>query len=484
MPVSDPHALLERLISEPTENEWLEFKVGNVKPEEIGETVSALANGAMLRDRERAFIVFGVEDKTHRKVGTPIRLSKLKKGSESFSNWITRLIEPRLMMEFLDFELDDLQFSILTIEPTYERPVKFSGTAYLRVGENTKRLAHLPSHERALWLATGRRKFEDAIALTNQDDAQVLEKLNVDIIYELRGDPKPANDSELIRQLLSRGFLIDNMEGRYDITNLGAIILAKDITRFPSVKGKSIRIINYAGTDKRKSEFEQDGIKGYAVGFAGMMGFIMRRLPAEETYTSGVRRMVPLCPETAVREVIANALIHQDFTMAGIGPVIEIYSDRIEVINPGNSLIEVDRMIDERQSRNEKLASTMRMFGLCEERGGGLDKALIEIEHRGLPAPEFHSSKNAMRVTLFGHKSFREMSKQERLRACFYHCVLRWLTHDYMNNSSLRQRFALPNEDYQAVSAVISEALKMGRIAPADPNQGNKYARYIPYWAA
>lgn len=484
MPTADPHALLERLIGESSENDWLEFKVGNVQPEKVGKLVSALANAAMLNDRDWAFIVFGVEDKTHKKVGTTVNLAKLKKGNESFANWITRMMDPKLMLEFLNLEVDGKQFAIITIEPTYDRPVKFSGTAYLRIGENTKNLANLPSHERSLWLATGRRKFEDAIALTNQTVEQLFEKLDVKVIYDLTADPRPSNNDAMIQRLLNLQFIRNSIEGRYDITNLGAILLALEIANFPSVENKSIRIIKYAGIDKRKSEFEQEGRKGYAVGFATMMRFIMERIPTEETYIDGVRRMVPMCPEVAIREVIANALIHQDFTMTGSGPVVEIYDNRVEVINPGNSLIDVDRMIDERQSRNEKLARAMRTLGLCEERGGGLDKVLFELEAQGLPAPEFHSSEKAMRVTLFGPKSFRDLSKKERLRACYYHCVIRWITHDNMSNTSLRQRFRLQDSEYQAVSAVISEAQKEGRITPADPNQGNRNARYIPYWAS
>src|SRR5690348_15492018 len=193
------------------------------------------------------------------------------------------------------------------------------------------------------------------------------------------------------------------------------------------------------------------------------MKFIADSLPQEEKYVNGIRQMIPVYPETAIREVIANALIHQDFTISGAGPVIEIYKDRLEVTNPGNSLIEVDRIIDERRSRNEKLASTMRNLGLCEERGGGLDKAIIEIEEKFLPAPYFSSSENSMRVVLFGPKAFNDLSKTEKLRACFFHCVLRWMKNDFMSNTTLRDRFSLPQEEYQAVSSIISESVKQKR---------------------
>lgn len=125
----------------------------------------------------------------------------------------------------------------------------------------------------------------------------------------------------------------------------------------------------------------------------------------------------------------------------------------------------------------------MRAFGICEERGGGLDKTIIEIEKKNLPAPQFVSSENSMRVIIFGPKTWSEMTKADKIRACFYHCILRWLQHDYMSNATLRARFLLEDKDYQAASAIISEAIRLGRIAPADVEQGKRNARYLPYWA-
>ena len=485
MATIDPIALLHRLLKEPTEGSWLEFKQSNQDPKMIGECISACANAAILAGKERAYLVFGIEDKTKRKIGTTVRLDGMKVGGENFINWISRMVEPRLLMEFLDFTIEGQQFSIITIEPTYDRPVRFSGVEYIRIGENTKKLADYPPHERSLWLATGRHKFEGAIASTHQPSHKVLKNLDASTFYKLLKEDIPSTESEIIRRFMREGFIVDDMEGGYDVTNLGAILFATDITLFPSISTKSVRVIKYVGTDKRKSEKpEVEGKRGYAVGFSGLMKFIIGQLPHEEKYIDGIRNLVPVYPETAIREVIANALIHQDFTITGVGPIIEIYSDRVEVTNPGNSLIEVDRIIDERRSRNEKLAATMRQLGLCEERGGGIDKAIIEIEETNLPAPEFSSSENSMRVTLFGPKEFGQLSKAEKLRACFFHCVLQWIKRDPMSNTSLRERFRLPQEEYQAVSAIISESVKKKRIRPADTNQGNRNARYIPYWVS
>jgi ATP-dependent DNA helicase RecG len=108
---------------------------------------------------------------------------------------------------------------------------------------------------------------------------------------------------------------------------------------------------------------------------------------------------------------------------------------------------------------------------------------MIEIERVHLPAPDFESSAHSMRVVLFGPRPFNKMSKQEKLRACFYHCILRWLMRDYMSNSTLRERFSLDDDDYQVVSAIISELVRAKRILPAEEGQGRRNARYVPYWA-
>ena len=479
----NPEALLDRLVAEPNETEWLEFKISYFDPDRIGEYVSALANGAMLADRDRGFLVYGVENGTRKKVGTSIRLKAVKKGAENFENWINNQIDPSVSLELVDFVQNGLSFSILCIEATFDRPVKFKGVEYIRVGENTRKLSDFPNKERALWLATGRRKFEHAIAMSNQTVTEIVNLLEIKVYFELCSTPLPQID-EVIRKFVSINLLIDNLQGTYDITNLAALLFAKDLSFFPSIAYKSVRIIRYVGDDKQNSDLEQEGKRGYAVGFSGIIKFILDKIPKQEEYKDGVRRVVYLYPETAIREIVANALIHQDFTISGAGPIVEIYSNRLEVSNPGNSLITIDRILDDRRSRNEKLAEIMRELGLCEERGGGLDKAIISIEKSKLPAPDFIGSEHSFRVIMFGPKSFKEMSKLDKQRACFFHCIIHYLKQDFMSNSSLRERFSLMDEDYQLASAVITDTVKAGRIIPADPNQGNKFAKYIPYWAA
>jgi predicted HTH transcriptional regulator len=180
-----------------------------------------------------------------------------------------------------------------------------------------------------------------------------------------------------------------------------------------------------------------------------------------------------------LRETIANALVHQDFSIAGVGPMIEIFSNRIEITNPGRSLIERDRIINDKRSRNVKLASAMRSFHLCEERGSGLDKAFQAAEDTGLPAPDVLVSETSIQFTLLSRTAFNETTKGEKLRSLYYHCALRYAARDYMTNASLRER--LDSQRPRCKPSVISlqRQRAVGRLFRR-PDQGRRGRGIFP----
>ena len=188
-------------------------------------------------------------------------------------------------------------------------------------------------------------------------------------------------------------------------------------------------------------------------------------------------------PEEAIRELVANALIHQDFNESGTSVTIEIYGNRI-VSNPGKPIIPPDRFADEVQSRNETMAGLARRLGMCEEQGLGINRVIRSTEVYQLPAPDFRLGERHFTVVLFAHKKFQEMDRTERLNVCFWHCVLRYVTNQKMNDRNLRERFNLPQTKVEVVSAVIDDAKQENKIKLTDPaNTSRRYANPIPYWA-
>ena len=189
-------------------------------------------------------------------------------------------------------------------------------------------------------------------------------------------------------------------------------------------------------------------------------------------------------PELAIRELVANALIHQNFEITGTSPMIEIFTDRMEITNPGTPLVKPDRFLDSPpKSRNEALASFMRRVGVCEERGSGIDKVVFQTEFYQLPAPIFETTEEHTRSVLFAHKELKDMDKEARVRACYLHACLKHVQRDPMTNNSLRERFALDAKNSAMVSRIIKDATAAKLVRLVDETVGNKARKYIPWWA-
>jgi ATP-dependent DNA helicase RecG len=210
----------------------------------------------------------------------------------------------------------------------------------------------------------------------------------------------------------------------------------------------------------------------------------MNLLPSNEVMGVALRKVVPMFPELAVRELVANALIHQDFYQTGTGPMIEIFPNRMEITNPGLPLVKTERFLDSPpKSRNETLASFMRRIGVCEERGSGIDKVVHLTETYHLPAPLFEETDEHTRVVLFAHRSLNDMDKDDRIRATYLHSCLKYVERDLMINGSLRERFGIEPQNSATASRIIKETLDAGKIKPYDEEASRKFMKYVPWWA-
>jgi predicted HTH transcriptional regulator len=210
----------------------------------------------------------------------------------------------------------------------------------------------------------------------------------------------------------------------------------------------------------------------------------MGQLPQNEIIENALRKQVKLLPMESVRELIANALIHQDLAMQGAGPMIEVYSNRIEISNPGEPIVPVERFIDGYQSRNERLADFMRRMSICEEKSSGIDRVIEQAEFFQLPAPEFRATHRRTVVIVYGPRPFSEMDRNDRIRACYQHCALRYVMSERMTNQSLRERFGLSEGQSATATQIINATIEAGLIKADEAVGGSKkYARYLPDWA-
>ncbi len=189
-------------------------------------------------------------------------------------------------------------------------------------------------------------------------------------------------------------------------------------------------------------------------------------------------------PELAVRELVANALIHQDFFATGVGPMVEIFEGRIEITNPGEPLVDTERLVDSApKSRNELFASFMRRIGICEERGSGWDTIVFLSEFYQLPAPLMEVVDGHTRVVLFAPRPLLGMDRADRVRATYLHACLRYVNREYVTNTSIRQRFGIEARNSAKASRLIAESVEQGVIVPDDPTSAPRFMRYVPWWA-
>ena len=480
----DVEPLLARLLEQGTEREWLEFKQNNSNPDEIGEYISALANSAALVGQPRGFIVWGVVAANLEFVGTTFRPSDAKVGNEELESWLVRLLNPRVDFRIHDHVIDGKQLVIFEVPAALHTPVRFSAEEFIRVGSYKKKLRDHPERERALWKVLGSVSFEDSIAVDEISADDVVKLLDYPQYFTMAERALPTDRSAILSALEAEGFVVRLGKNRYAITNLGAILFARNLGDV-GLGRKGVRVIVYAGTDRTKTLREQEGRRGYAVAFQNLISHINAQLPQNEHIGEAIRTEVRMYPEIAVRELVANALVHQDFTLTGTGPMVEIFTDRVEITNPGVPLIDVRRLLDlPPQSRNDALAAVMRRVGVCEERGSGIDKVIYAVELFQLPAPEFRVTDNHTRVILFAHQKLSAMSRDDRIRACYQHAALQWVSGQPMTNATLRRRFAITDENYAMASRIIAEAIESELIKPDDPeNRSKRHARYVPYWA-
>lgn len=455
----------------PSENQHLEFKEAKNQfdSRKLYRYCVALAN------EEGGFLVLGIADKPPRPVV----------GSNAFPNTVATASKiftaVGFRVEVIEVNHPDGRVVVLQI------PSRPKGTAYHYDGAYLMRSGEelIPMSEDQLRkiFAEGQPSWLEQVALQGLSAQDVVQFLDTQSFFELLNQPYPTEQSGVLERLLAER-LVQQSDTGYAILNIGALLLAKSLHTFEGIGRKAARVVVYSGESKMDTLSDLTGGKGYAVGFRGLVQYVMGRLPQNEVIEDAIRKEVKLVPEVVIRELLANALIHQDFELTGTSPMVEVYADRVEISNPGEPIVPVDRFIDGYQSRNERLADLMRRFGICEEKSSGIDRVIEAAEFLQLPAPDFLVEHQRTVAVIYGAKDFKLMDRSDRVRACYQHCVLQWVLRRKMTNQTLRERFGLSERSGSRISQIISIAVEQGIIKndPGAPDS-RKYARYIPAWA-
>lgn len=474
---------LDALVALPKETEWVEFKRNFHSPEEIGERLSALSNSACLWDMEFGYLVFGVVDESHEIVGTNFCCKSHKKGNEELEMWLMNRLAPRIDVEMYEFDYcPGVHISMYKIPAAVGGTVKFLNQAYIRVGSLTKLLVGYPEKEAKIWRKNEQRRIEEIVVKDGMTVGDVVTELNAQTYFDRMELPMPLTAESVVNKLVEERLVKRTLTG-YGVTMMGAILLAKDLRKFGNLARRSPRVIVYKGKNKVETVREQDFEQGYAVCAEELLTWINGQIPAREVIGVAARDDERMYSKRTMRELVMNALIHQNFAEKGF-PMVEIYSDRVEISNAGLPLISVDRFIDEYLSRNEALSDLMRRMHFCEEKGSGMDKVIIDNEQYMLPPVRVRVTENRTVVTVFGYKKWSELAHDERMQACYQHACLKYVSNEKMTNQTLRERFGIDQKNYSMASRLIKDTVEAGLIKVENPDvQKRADISYVPFWA-
>lgn len=466
---------LARWLVTPVETEHLEFK----EAKQQFDIMKLLRYCVALSNEGGGHLILGVTDQPPRQIVGTGAFPSDKAMNDIKARVVNKL---HLRVDVCEVNHPDGRVLIFGIPPRpIGRAIHFDGAYLMRAGDDVvpmtpdmlKRI--FAEDEQAWFLQTAR---------SNVSPDDVIALLDIQTYFELLNLPYPTSRDAVLQRLQSDGF-ISHAESDWMITNLAAIMLARKFDAFsPALARKAPRVVIYEGTNKLHTREDHRGKRGYAVGFKSLVDFVHSSAAQNRFIEEAVREEVKMFPKQALRELIANALIHQDFQETGSSMMVEMYADRVEISNPGTPPISVNRFIDEYRSRNEQLADLMRRLGICEEKGSGIDKVVSAAEAFQLPAPDFRVGEAHTTAVLFAHQDFVDMNQADRVRACYQHCCLLYVSNRQMSNQTLRERFGLNESKMATVSVLIGATKDAGLIKSDDAGSSStRYARYLPFWA-
>ena len=450
----------------------------------IGEYLSAISNAAALHERDTGYLLYGIHNTTHDIEGTKFYPKQGKVGNEELENWLLTQLTPRIDFRFIDIETEEGHVVVIEIPAARIQPTAFKGVEYIRVGSYKKKLKDFPEKERKLWRSFEIRPYETMPAKENVDAGTVTKLLDTGAFYTLMQLPIPSTREGIIRDFQEYGFLKRMDNGNYIVTNMGALLFAKDFATFDYLMNKAIRVIRYKGSGRTHAIRDQFFSKGYALAFDEIITYIMSMLPQEETIETALRQEFIMFPEKAVREILGNMIIHQDMTARGQSLMVEIFDERIEATNPGKLLVDVNRIIDTApHARNEKMANFLRLVHICEARGSGFDRMEEGMRDWKIPAPKVETTEDFCRTMLYWHPSLSGWSKEEKIRTCYIYVCYCYVNGIDATNTVLRDRFGVADKNKATVSRIIKDTVEKGYIRLYDESTAPRYYKYVPYWA-
>ena len=395
------HSLLSRW-----EDEVVEFKRGGkgFSTGEIGEYFSALANEANLRRQPHAWLVFGVDNKTRKVVGTDYDASpEALNRSGGIKYQITQSTDPGVCFSGVHV-LDLPEGRVIMFEiPAAPKgiPIAWKGHYYSRSGENL--------------MALGLDKL-DAIRSQGQDldwTAQIVDDATYDDLDEAalayarrkyaEKHEKTVSPEEVaawpLKTFLDRAYLTRN--GR--ITRAALLLVGKELSAHLLSPNIAQLVWKLVGEEQANEIFYPPYVLATSALYSRIRN-VQIRWVVQGTLQS---TEVPKYKERMVLEALHNCIAHQDYSQNARVTVTE-YVDRLVLENRGSFYDgkPEDYILGERSPssyRNPQLVKAMRELNMIDTMGYGIHQMYADQRKRYLPLHDYDLSDRSVRMTIYGH---------------------------------------------------------------------------------
>jgi len=381
------------------------------------ETISAFSNEPGLGG---GYLLLGVTENASR-VFRASGLNDPKKSEQEVSSLcasaFNRTLRPRVWTELVDGVALVAAFVPEAAAPEKPIFIKSKGMqhgTYRRIGSTDQ---HCTEDDlRVLFQASSTTPHEDTVV-----EGATMEDLDAEVITNYRRSLIEANPATELRDA-SLDELVQSLGGAKRVdgvlmpTVAGVLLFGKRLSLrrlFPAARVDYVRIPGTEWVPDPDRRYESIDVREpLLVAFRRIYNAIVDDLPKSFTLAPGdpERRDQLALPESAVREALVNALTHRDYRVASAVQVLR-YQDRIEVRNPGYSLVE-DEQLGEPGSfpRNPRIADVFREMRLAENKGTGVAAIRKVMQRAGLTPPLFDSDRgrNQFVVALWLHNLIGE----------------------------------------------------------------------------
>lgn len=381
-------AALLKLWRQP-ESELVEWKPSLSQTDSIYRTICALAND--FGGHQQDGVIFIGREGDGKCSNTPITDQNMLDfvGQIRASGSILPLPE----LSYQQIVLDGCPVLALIVRPSASTPVHYAQTVWIRQGPSSRRAnpAEITALTEKRINPTFDARAANGATYIDLNEFYLREEY---ILSAVSREVLQENNRSLSDQLATLRILTP----RYEPTNLGVIVAGNDPLRFlPGAYVQFLRVEGTALGDPVKDSAEISGR------ISDVLRLTFDKLLANIEIASkvdlnGQRIEHPSYPFQALRELVANAIVHRNYETSNAPTRVTWFKDRIEIYNPGGPFGAVtDTNFGQphvTDYRNPELAGALKHLGYVERFGFGIAKVRRVLKENNNPDVEFEPRKS------------------------------------------------------------------------------------------